>query len=585
MFSALLYLQFHTVKNRTWMRLKRLKQPKYLAGAIVGGLYFYYYFFRHLFMAPPPGGLPSFGTADNNRLFLEAAASLVLLIILAFAWILPSKRAALTFTEAEIAFLFPAPITRRGLIHYKLLRSQAAILFTVLLLTVVTNRAGGQAWIRAAGWWLVLSAIGLHTLGASFARTMLLERGVTNWRRRLWVLLALTALLVVTYAWVRRSLPPFDPAAITDSGAVRDYLQRALLSGPAYYILMPLRWLAGPYLASNAAEFVRALPFAAGILLVHYFWVVRANVAFEEASVEASRKLAETVAAVRAGKWGAGRSLPPAARRKTWTPFRLKPNGPPAAAFLWKNLISVGRGASLRLWIVILAVVVGAAVGFGSGAGMSNPARFFGMFAVMFLVWALFLGPQLMRQDFRQDLALADLLKTYPVPGWQMALGQILAPAVILSALQWLLLVAATLFLLPRQDVALGWPGNLGFSFGLALLLPFLNLVGLLIPNATVLLFPAWVQPGKDGPQGVEATGQRLIAMLGQVLVFALSLIVPALAFAIAFFLLRLLTPLPAAVLAGSVAAAVALAFEVAAAVAWLGRVFEKLDIAKELPA
>ena len=29
-------------------RLKRLRQPKYLAGAIIGGLYFYFYFFRLL---------------------------------------------------------------------------------------------------------------------------------------------------------------------------------------------------------------------------------------------------------------------------------------------------------------------------------------------------------------------------------------------------------------------------------------------------------------------------------------------------------------------------------------------------------
>ena len=49
MISALFYLQFHSVKNRLLMRFKRLKQPKYLFGAIVGGLYFYWYFFRVLF--------------------------------------------------------------------------------------------------------------------------------------------------------------------------------------------------------------------------------------------------------------------------------------------------------------------------------------------------------------------------------------------------------------------------------------------------------------------------------------------------------------------------------------------------------
>src|SRR6058998_1711253 len=41
MIAALLYLQYHTVKNRLFMRFKRLKQPKYLLGGIVGALYFY----------------------------------------------------------------------------------------------------------------------------------------------------------------------------------------------------------------------------------------------------------------------------------------------------------------------------------------------------------------------------------------------------------------------------------------------------------------------------------------------------------------------------------------------------------------
>ena len=53
------YLQYHSIKNRTVMRIKRLKQPKYLVGGIVGGLYFYWYFFRTLFGRARPGARPS----------------------------------------------------------------------------------------------------------------------------------------------------------------------------------------------------------------------------------------------------------------------------------------------------------------------------------------------------------------------------------------------------------------------------------------------------------------------------------------------------------------------------------------------
>ena len=50
MIAALFYLQYHSTRNRLVTRFKRLQQPKYLIGAIAGGLYFYFYFIRYLFL-------------------------------------------------------------------------------------------------------------------------------------------------------------------------------------------------------------------------------------------------------------------------------------------------------------------------------------------------------------------------------------------------------------------------------------------------------------------------------------------------------------------------------------------------------
>src|SRR5437867_13078455 len=140
--TALLYLQFHSFINRQKARLKRLKRPKYLIGGIVGGLYFYFYFFRFIFGV---GRRPrvSFQLSGDYLQIAEAVGALVLLVIVLMAWIPPHSRAALTFTEPEINFLFPAPISRRTLVHFKLLKSQIAILFTTLLLTLISGRFGG----------------------------------------------------------------------------------------------------------------------------------------------------------------------------------------------------------------------------------------------------------------------------------------------------------------------------------------------------------------------------------------------------------------------------------------------------------
>src|SRR6266478_2726603 len=203
MIAALLYLQFHSIKNRLLLRIKRLRQPKYLFGAIVGGIYFYFYFFRYFFgFRGGRGGFVSTATPENLALF-ESIGALVFLAVILLGWIFGNQRAALSFTEAEVAFLFPAPVSRRGLIHFKLLRSQIAILFTTVLLTLVSGRGGGHPWLRMAGWWLVLSLLNLHLLGSSFARTLLLEHGISNWLRRVAILAVALALAVTGVVCVR----------------------------------------------------------------------------------------------------------------------------------------------------------------------------------------------------------------------------------------------------------------------------------------------------------------------------------------------------------------------------------------------
>jgi hypothetical protein len=114
------------------------------------------------------------------------------------------------------------------------------------------------------------------------------------------------------------------------------------------------------------------------------------------------------------------------------------------------------------------------------------------------------------------------------------------------------------------------------------MVLPTMNVVCLLIPNAAVLLFPAWFQTGPDAAHGVEATGQRLILSIAHVLVFVASLIPAGLIFALAFFLTRLAIGWVLAVPISSVAAVLVLAVEAAVGIALLGKVFDRFDLSSE---
>jgi hypothetical protein len=573
MFGALFYLQYHSVKNRTLMRFKRLRQPKYLAGFVVGGLYLYFYFFRFLFMGQR--GRIAWTLSDENRQLLEFAGAFILFVIVVLAWVVPHQRTALVFTEAETAFLFPAPISRRGLIHFKLLRSQTAILFTTILLTVVSNRFGGNVLAHAAGWWLILSTLNLHVLGSSFAITKLMDRGITKWRRRAIVLGIVLVIAAGVLAWARRTMPQFEASQYGRPEDMKDYFMQVLGSGPVPYLLYPFRLVVRPYLAPDAAAFFLALPAALGLLALHYVWVVRANVSFEEASLAASKKTAEKVAAIRSGNWQAARDKP----RKRKAPFRLGDSGSPAVAFLWKNLIAAGQLFTARIWLSVAIFSACMALAFGRGPGDGGLGQFVGIVAGMFLLWSLLIGPQLLRQDFRQDLQCADILKSYPLPGWQVVIGELLAPVAILTGIQWFLLIlVAGFFPLPHIDGAL----VLAVALGAAVLMPLLNFITIQIPNAAVLLFPAWFLTQRGGAQGIEATGQRLIFVVGQLLVFLLALFPAAGLSALVFFLSQSLVGKPVAVLLGSALAAVALAIEGSLGIVLLGWLFRRYDVAAE---
>ncbi len=591
MFSALLFLQVQSFKNRLWQRLRRLRSPRYLFGALIGGLYFASMFSRSVFGYGRRSYFQSGGVPSE---VWEFVAALGLLVVFALIWIIPHERAALVFSEAEIAFLFPAPIRRQTLIHFKLIRSQTAVLFTVFFLTLITRWPNGVsgACMRATGYWIVFSTINLHMIGSSFARTMLLERGMTSWQRRGLVLGLLGGVIGVAAYWTGSSLPPPPAGNALGVTSVSLYLGEIARLPPLAWLLTPLRWIVRPYFAAgDAPVFLRTLGPALLVLALHYLWVVRSDVAFEEASLAVSQKHAARTTAVREGR---GLHTRPHRRRRA--PFRLSPTGPPAVALLWKNLLSAGQLFSSRLALSLLTWA--AIIGFSmqAGAGQTNWPGLVGSMALVLGAWSLVLGPQFVRQDFRQDLAAADLLKMYPLPGWQVALGELLAPTLILTVFQWVFIVLAAILLahphtrqvLPDEDAPPLWTDHLSLAISAAVAVAPINLVSLLVPNAAALLLPAWFAgtTGQAGGRGIEVMGQRLIFILGQFLVQVIALVPPALAAFVFYTLLaRPILGDPLVLPFTSLVAAVVLTGEAVGGLALLGHWFERYDLSGERPA
>ena len=611
MLNALLYLRLTSLKNWLRMRLLRPKQPKYLVGAIVGGLYFWFFFFRR--MGNPAGtgarrqalqqathAISAAGVVvpDNLAGLGVAIGTLILLVIVTLAWVLSLERASLGFSEAEIAFLFPAPVSRQTLVHFRLVDAQLRSLVGAAFMTLFSNRwtfLGGNAATHAVGWWLVFAAFNLHLAGVRFTLTRLADRGLTTLWRRALVVALVAVVIAVTLAlrpagqrWVDASSPDFirtlGPWVLDVTG-----------SAPLAWALWPAKLLLGPFFAETTRGFVLSLGPALLVLGVHYIWVVRSVVSFEEGSIARAEKRAAQIAAMRSGQ-RLGR-VPTKGRRP---PFALAGTGRPEFAFLWKNLLSTWPWLNTRVWCWCAFAIVAVATWVRLHPEMRGWLIAYGPVALILSGYTLLVGPQFARQDIRSDLTNADLLKTYPLPGWQIVLGEILAPTAILTGVLWLTLLAGAVAFFPgprafgnlppeaRDFLVAGLaPGSRTMlTLCLAALVPPLVMLQLFVPNAAALVFPAWFQATRQrGGGGIDIMGQRLIFFVAQMITMLIAIVPALLAGGVAVFVACFLFHLPPLVgvwLAATGVLAVLLG-ELWLGFQFLGARFEKLDLSSEL--
>ncbi len=579
---ALAFLQSRSLVNALKVRFRRLRQPKYLIGAVVGLGYMYLWFGRALFSGWRRGPA-ELSPPDEVFQFLEALGVVVVFGLLVGTWIFAGERASLRLSEAELNFLLPAPLTRKMLVRFRLIRAQVGTLLSALLLTLFTGRFArdGHAFIHMLSWWLLLTVLNLHSIGASFTIQRLSEAGLASWLRRLLALGVALSFFGIVGIWLHGlSAPqlgaPQNPRAVARE--FNDWLALALNSGPAPWLFAPFRWLVRPWFAPDGLAFLRSLPPVLGLIGLHYWWIERSDVSFEEASLDAARKRADHRAAAKAGQFREQRPPSQAIR----TPFHLKAVGFPPVALLWKHLIrtrltarklALGSGLVLLLAVVLRQPFVPEPVAI-SLAGILQ----------LGLVPLLFVGGAITSFPLRRDLQDLDLLKSYPLPAWQIVLGQLLGGAAVIGAIQALVVVAAALCYhpsgpagaLPSSWLAIGAVSLLG------VMLP-LNLVNAFVPAAAMLLFPAWMKSGRDAHSlGFEVMGQRLLIGVLQLLATAVAWLPAGLLGVGGFFLGQALGGIPVGIGLAALLGATVLLLEAAAGIWVLGTILEKHDASEE---
>src|SRR5215217_3017402 len=212
------YLTWRSAHNRIARQLEHLRSPRYLAALLLGLAYLWFIVL---------GQRPTTIGANPNPQGVELIGALALFGAVAWGWIFGVERRVLAFSPAEVTFLFSGPVSRQGLIQFKLLRTQLLILFNALLWTLILSRErfGVSAWLRVISIWVLLTTLSFHRLGASFVRTSLAEHGRLGARHRL-VSLALVGAFLIGLTWsIAHVLPELMAARDRD---VRSFLSAAL---------------------------------------------------------------------------------------------------------------------------------------------------------------------------------------------------------------------------------------------------------------------------------------------------------------------------------------------------------------------
>jgi len=567
MSAATLYIVLCSARNRIGRRLARLLEPRYLVGAVAGVSYLVFI----LFIRQRAYGTRTVVVRDAGAAAASAGAfglvgvagGSVLLAFAAFAcWVMPFTSGLLEFSRAETAFLFPSPLTRRQLLVYRLMRSQFAVFTGALIMALAYPTGTVVARLQSLlAIWVVLMTSHVFFTGVTLARDRLRRRGRAP--SFMWPGLVLPgATVVAVLASIFRGSGglPLDTAS-----EAADAVVAVAEHGVTSLLLFPFATLVRPLFASGLPEFIEALAKALGIYAVALAWLFWADSeSSDSADASAERQVNQPERKARAYR----------AKPIAWTPAS---GSFPEAFFLWKGALQTFRTVDRRVFLrafLIVGWMIAASFFVTRARGL---VALVGVFSTWGALFTIFMAPQIVRMDLRQDLAHLELLKAWPVRGAAVIRGEIAWSATVVTTAAWMFgLTAMVLSMVSASRIPSA--NRLAVWTAFLLVTPALVLAQYTMHNAVAVVFPGWVPLGASRPRGVDAVGQRLILLIANWLGLVLALLPGIL---ITSALSRLLRPLigPWIIPIGALLTTAIVVAEAVLLTEALGPVFERMDV------
>jgi hypothetical protein len=432
---------------------------------------------------------PPVDVADKIRTYGPAG---LIAYCLANVLLFSSER-GVYFTPAEVSFLFPGPFGRRGLLLYKVL---SMLLIGLPTAAVMVLFIGVYAsWLLAAfiGVVLVFVFIELFSMAINLLGAALGARLFSRARKALAVVVGVAALAVV-----RIIMAPY-------AHEVRDRFS-VLVASPTWQVAStPLRCFFDAFLARTWGEL--AGPTAVGLLVNVLLLgvVLRLDANYLEASAATSARVYARLQRLKRGGLAGDGAGGGALLRFSLPAF---PYWGGIGPTLWRQSTTALRGLG-RLLVVLAIVSVLMLVPLTSGDSGADP----GLKLATILLWLTIFLTTLVPFDFRGDIDRIALLKTLPLPAWRLAVGQLLTPTLLLSAIQWAFLA----LMVPLVPDSGEWTIS---PLMLAVFVLPLNFLQFALDNLLFLLFPSRLVASSPGD--FQALGRNVLFMLAKVAILIL---------------------------------------------------------------
>jgi hypothetical protein len=524
---------------------KSLRTGKGIALTLVGLLMFVPWLWSIAMVPPDVGGIDPASLRRFGPLILLAYATLSL--------ITSTGGSALFFTPAEVAFLFPGPFTRRGLLVYKLAGMVFGVLFSSVFFLLVLLRSSRNFLSAYVAIVLAMLFLQLLAMAVGLASDTVAVMA-TSVRRRL--VLGLLVVLAVSAAWSAGTEALRLPAP--------EVLKKVEASPGIRAATMPFR----PFILAYTAE--RVWPDLAGWsavclamlggLLVAVFAI---DAQYLESSAASSARVYEQIQRMRRGGGVAFRR-----NSKTTSKVRLRmlPWCAGVGPVLWRQLATAAR-APIRLTLITLVIMgPGLAMIYAHRGAPERIRAAIYTFPGASLYFSCFFSA-MVAFDFRGDVDRMAEIKSLPISSLSVVVGQMLTPFLIFT----LPVLLGVLLALPRLGgIDLESVATLAITMPISFLM-----IGL--ENLLVLIFPA--RTNTANPADFTAIGRQILLLLAKFLGGGLMIGVSVLVGVGAFYILGASRPV-------AVLVTLAVATSLASLLVPLQVVaFDRYDVASDAPA